>query len=170
MPTVYVSIGSNVDREHNIRSSVNALKRYFTGLRLSSVYETEAQGFVGDPFYNLVVGFDTEKTVDEVMVIFRSIENQHGRRRGEEKFSPRTLDLDLLLYGQQIFKDKDIPRAEITRYEFVLLPLAEIAPDLIHPVLQTSLHTLWDRFKTDHAVTNNSIHAIEFQWEESVDS
>ena len=63
MPTVYVSIGSNVDREFNIRSSVKVLREYFPGLRPSSVYETEAQGFNGDPFYNLVVGFETEKPV-----------------------------------------------------------------------------------------------------------
>lgn len=165
MPTVYISIGSNIDRVHHIRSSINALKSYFHDLRLSSVYETEAQGFDGDPFYNLVVGFDTEKSVDELMTILRSIEGLHGRVRGQEKFSPRTLDLDLLLYGQQIFADKDIPRAEITRYEFVLLPLAEIAPQLIHPRLNKTILALWDEYKNDHLVTKDGIHVIEFSWD-----
>jgi len=164
MPTVYISIGSNVDKEHNIRSSVKALREYFPGLRLSSVYETEAQGFKGDPFYNLVVGFDTEQGVDEIINILRFIEHQHGRVRGQEKFSARTLDLDLLLYGRQIFHDKDIPRAEITRYEFVLLPLAEIAPEFVHPVLEKSLRDLWKEFQADHELTTDAVHAIEFSW------
>ena len=165
MPTVYVSIGSNVDRERNIRSSVKALKEYFPHLQISSVYETEAQGFDGDPFYNLVVGFDTEKSADEVIDLLRSIEHQHGRVRGQEKFSPRTLDLDLLLYGQQIFTDKDIPRAEITRYAFVLLPLVEIASEFIHPILNKPLRTVLVDFERDHKLTSAAIHAVEFAWD-----
>ena len=164
MPTVYVSIGSNVDRKHNIRSSISVLREYFPDLRLSSVYETEAQGFIGDPFYNLVVGFETEKSADEIISLLHLIEYQHGRQRGQEKYSPRTLDLDLLLYGQHVFIDKDIPRAEITRYEFVLQPLAEIAPDFIHPTLKKPLHVLWNDFKINCVGNSNSIHAIEFPW------
>jgi 2-amino-4-hydroxy-6-hydroxymethyldihydropteridine diphosphokinase len=164
MPTVYVSIGSNVDREFNIRSSVKVLREYFPGLRPSSVYETEAQGFNGDPFYNLVVGFETEKTVSEIIDILRSIEHQHGRKRGQEKFSPRTLDLDLLLYGRQVFTNIDVPRAEITRYEFVLLPLVEIAPAFVHPVLNKPMRALWEEFKANQVRREGDIHAIEFKW------
>lgn len=165
MPTVYVSIGSNVDREHNIRSSVSVLREYFPDLLLSSVYETEALGFIGDPFYNLVVGFETEKSASEIIDLLHHVESQHGRLRGGEKFSSRTLDLDLLLYGQQVFSDQDIPRAEITRYEFVLLPLSEIAPNFMHPTLKKPLQELWDAFEIDHKENRSAIHVIEFPWD-----
>lgn len=165
MPMVYVSIGSNIDRDHNIRSAVKALREEFHELIISPVYETAAQGFVGDPFYNLVVGFETAHTVDEISAILRHIENRHGRQRGQEKFSSRTLDLDLLLYGESVFDDKDIPRQEINRYAFVLQPLAEIAPDCMHPRLNISLKSLWDEFKKNHQVTGSAICAIDFNWE-----
>lgn len=166
MAAVYVSIGSNIDREHNIRSAVKALKRYFEPITLSSVYETQAQGFDGDPFYNLVVGFDTPLSADDINNMLRRIENQHGRQRGEQKFSSRTLDLDLLLYADEVFVDKNIPRDEITRYAFVLLPLVEIAPDKIHPLLKKPLRVLWREFQVAHDVSNEAIHCIDFPWDQ----
>ncbi|WP_455212222.1 2-amino-4-hydroxy-6-hydroxymethyldihydropteridine diphosphokinase [Kaarinaea lacus] len=167
MPAVYISIGSNIDRERNIRSAVKALKQHFSPIALSSVYETQAQGFSGDPFYNLVAGIETSLSVDAINTILHTIENQHGRLRGEQKFSSRTLDLDLLLYGDAIMEDRNIPRDEITRYAFVLLPLVEIAPNAIHPKCQLTMNNLWNEFKADHDVSNDAIHAIEFQWDQS---
>lgn len=167
MPSVYVSIGSNIDRERNIRSAVIALKQHFGTITLSSVYETQAQGFSGDPFYNLVAGFETSLNVDAINAVLHEIENQHGRRRAEQKFSSRTLDLDLLLYDDLILEGQKIPRDEITRYAFVLLPLVEIAPDLVHPKYQLTMNKLWNDFKAGHDVSNDAIHAIEFQWDQS---
>ena len=164
MPMVYVSIGSNIDREHNIRSAVKALKRRFGALTLSSVYETRAQGFSGDPFYNLVVGFETPLSAGEINHLLHDIENQHGRRRGEQKFSSRSLDLDLLLYDDAISAEHNLPREEITRYAFVLLPLTEIAPDTMHPRQQKPLRSLWQAFQTDHDVGGDTIHRVDFQW------
>jgi 2-amino-4-hydroxy-6-hydroxymethyldihydropteridine diphosphokinase len=162
---VYVSVGSNIDRERNIRAAVAALRQQFGCITLSSVYETQAQGFDGDPFYNLVVGFETPLSADVINSALHAIENRHGRQRGNQKFSARTLDLDLLLYGDEVMSDKNIPRDEITRYAFVLLPLVEIAPNVVHPQHKQPLRRLWDDFKVAHDVSNEAIHAIDFQWD-----
>ncbi|MBI3575478.1 MAG: 2-amino-4-hydroxy-6-hydroxymethyldihydropteridine diphosphokinase [Gammaproteobacteria bacterium] len=148
MSRVYVSIGSNVDRENNIRGAVQALRERYAFLTLSCVYETAAEGFDGAAFYNLVAGFDTDEPVEHVRQALAGIETAHGRKRGDARFSPRTLDIDILLYGDLIRHgdDYDIPRGEIVKYAFVLGPLAEIAPDLKHPETGERLHAMWDKF------------------------
>jgi len=148
MSSVYISIGSNVDQQKNISSCLKGLRKQFDQVKESETYENKAVGFEGDNFYNLVVGFETAMSVKELMNLFRQIECDHGRVRGGEKFSSRTLDIDLLLYDELILKEQgiDVPRAEITRYEFVLRPLAELAPDLIHPELKVSMSELWENF------------------------
>lgn len=148
MPTGYISIGSNIDKDIHIPSSLAALKQAFGELSLSSIYKTEAVGFVGDCFYNLVVGFQSQLSAKEIAKILRQIELDHGRTREAQKFSARTLDLDLLLLGDQIISDGrlEIPRDEIERYAFVLEPLAEIAPNDKHPVNGKSYAELWQNF------------------------
>ena len=144
----YISIGSNIAREIDIPSSLNALRKLFGDLVVSSVYETEAVGFVGDKFHNLVVQFESELSAKEVAKLLRQIELDHGRSRESQKFSPRTLDLDLILYGEQVISDGRlrIPRDEIERYAFVLEPLAEIAADCAHPVTKQRYGQLWQDF------------------------
>ena len=148
MPTGYISIGSNIDKETNIPSSLNALEQAFGELLISSIYETEPVGFVGDSFYNLVVGFQSELSAKDVARSLRQIELDHGRTRDSQKFSARTLDLDLILYGDQIISDGrlQIPRDEIERYAFVLEPLAEIAPNQTHPISGQTFQDLWQNF------------------------
>lgn len=148
MATAYVSIGSNIEREIHILGSLKALKQHFGELNTSSVYECAAVGFIGDAFYNLVVGFESLLPVKELAKILRQIELDHGRTRDCQKFSARTLDLDLILYGDLVISEGrlQIPRDEIERYAFVLEPLAEIAPTLKHPVTQIDYATLWAAF------------------------
>ncbi|WAR44453.1 2-amino-4-hydroxy-6-hydroxymethyldihydropteridine diphosphokinase [Methylomonas rapida] len=148
MPIGYISIGSNIDKEVNIPSSLTALAHAFGTLTISSIYETEAVGFVGDSFYNLIVRFESNLTAKEVAKILRQIELDHGRTRESQKFSARTLDLDLILYGDQIISDGrlQIPRDEIERYAFVLEPLAEIAPQEKHPISRKTYQELWQAF------------------------
>lgn len=144
----YISIGSNIDKERHIPSAIRALQERFGPLTLSGIYETEAVGFSGPRFFNLVAGFDSDLDVKAVGKILRQIETEHGRSRDAHKFSPRTLDLDLILYGDLIISDGrlQIPRDEILRYAFVLEPLAEIAPDLHHPISHESYAALWAKF------------------------
>src|SRR5512139_3945128 len=144
----YISIGSNIDNDKNILASLQALEEHFGKLIISSIYESEPVGFTGETFYNLVVGFCSELAVKEVAKQLRQIELENGRTRDSQKFSARTLDLDLILYDDLILNDGrlQIPRDEILRYAFVLEPLAEIAPTLKHPVSQLSYAELWKKF------------------------
>lgn len=149
MPWVWLSLGSNIDREANLRGAVAALREAFGPLRLSSVYETPAEGFVGEPFYNLVAGVVVDIDPAALRQRLRRIEDAHGRVRGGEKFAPRTLDIDILTYGDLVDETQDIPRDEILRYAFVLGPLAEVAADERHPGLQRSYGDLWAAFDED---------------------
>lgn len=150
MTSVYLSIGSNIDRERNIRSSISRLRELFGPLTLSSVYQSQAIGFDGADFYNLAVGFDTMSSVQDVHRNLRQIEEAQGRQRGAGKYSSRPLDIDLLLFGDMVqhTAHMDIPRIEIMQYAFVLLPLVEIAADVPHPEITQTLGEIWDNFDT----------------------
>lgn len=144
MTRVYLGLGSNIDREHNLRGGVARLRESFPGLRLSTVYESEAVGFDGAPFFNLVAEIDTTMTVGALAARLREIESEYGRVRGEKKFASRTLDIDILTYGDLAGEVDGImlPRDEILKYAFVLQPLAELAPDVLHPVERVDYRTL----------------------------
>ncbi len=148
MPDIYLSIGSNIDRAKHISSALQDLHELFGELRLSSVYETDAVGFEGPPFYNLTILFHSEKPVREITKMLREIEIRHGRTGRSGKFTNRALDLDILLYGDLVLKDDklQIPRDDIIRYAFVLEPLAEIAPEQCHPVTHERFSDLWGKF------------------------
>ncbi len=144
----YISIGSNIDQNKYIPAGLQALDRCFGKLSISSIYESAAVGFAGDSFYNLIVGFNSALDVKQVAKKLRQIELDNGRTHDSQKFSARTLDLDLILYGDLIINDGRlrIPRDEIERYAFVLEPLAEIAPTLKHPIKHLSYAELWEKF------------------------
>lgn len=145
MGRVYVSIGSNLEPEANIPSALAELRRRYGALIVSPVYESEAVGFAGDNFYNLVVGFDADQAVHAVIRNLREIERQHKRKRSDKRFGPRTLDLDLLLYDDLVLAENGvaIPRDEILRYAFVLKPLMDVAGERQHPVDGRSYAELW---------------------------
>jgi 2-amino-4-hydroxy-6-hydroxymethyldihydropteridine diphosphokinase len=145
---VYVSIGTNVDREHNLPGGLRALRERFGPLAVSTVYECPAVGFEGEDFYNCVAAFDCDEPVLTVHGALHAIEDACGRDRSAPKFSPRTLDIDLLLFGGRIVREGKLvlPRPEIDRVAFVLGPLAELAGDRHHPVHDEPLTALWARF------------------------
>ncbi len=149
MPQAYISIGSNVNAEDNIIAAIRALKKCYGDLTLSTVYKNRAVGFDGDDFLNLVVGLETAQSITALVENLHRIEAAQGRTRNtEKKFSPRTLDMDLLLYGNEAFHAAgiSIPRDEITRYAFVLQPLFEITPNYYHPTENCTIAQLWDNF------------------------
>jgi 2-amino-4-hydroxy-6-hydroxymethyldihydropteridine diphosphokinase len=148
MPDVFLSIGSNIEREKHIPSALRELEERVGSLTVSGVYESEAVGFEGARFYNLVAAFSTELPVSEIVKILSEIENNHGRTRDCKKFSSRTLDIDLILYGDEVLQEGKLtlPREDITRYAFVLEPLAEIAPNRKHPVIGETYAELWAKF------------------------
>ncbi len=141
----YVAIGSNIERERHIASGVAALRDRFGAIRVSPVYASAPVGMAGGEFYNLVAAVDTDLPVDAVAAILREIESAHGRRRGEDRNAPRTLDLDLLTYGDAVLEVDGLrlPRSDIVDYGFVLGPLAALAPDDRHPRLGSTYAALW---------------------------
>jgi len=161
MAKIYISIGSNIDAENNVRIAIHALQDHYGKLILSSVYESEAVGFDGDNFLNLVVGLKTDEDVHTVATTLRKIEDENGRTRDGPRFSSRIVDLDLLLYDDLILKEEglELPRDEITKNAFVLLPLEEIAPQLIHPISGNTMCDHWMSFDKE----SQKLWVVDFQ-------
>jgi len=151
MPRIWLSLGSNLERDWHINKAIDALTaRLGSGIQ-SPVYQSPAAGFSGPDFYNLVIGFETDLSPDALMDFFAELEQQLGRTRSEKRFSSRTIDIDLLTYGDQILtvRDKTLPRDDILQYNFVLQPLADVAPDEIHPLSGLSYQALWNKMRRD---------------------
>ena len=166
MAEIYISLGSNINREYHVTFGLKAIAEAFNipfeKLSLSSLFESDAVGFSGNAFYNMVIGLTTQYEVEEVVVKLRDIEIRYGRKLDAKKFSPRTLDLDLLLYDDLIIKTPaQLPRDEIDKNAFVLWPLSEIAPTLIHPILNLSYQTLWKNYDKN----NQQLKIVENCWD-----
>jgi 2-amino-4-hydroxy-6-hydroxymethyldihydropteridine diphosphokinase len=143
---VYLSAGSNIEPEANLKLACEQLETEYGELTLSSVYSNSAVGFTGDDFLNMVIGFST---TDKPALIQNHLEQLHGmanRQRQSDPFSSRTLDLDILLYGNLLQANLKVPRDDIEKYGFVLGPMAEVAPELRHPVQLKTMGELWDDF------------------------
>ena len=151
MVRVAVSIGTNLDRERNVKDASAALGEIFGKLSHSPVYESAAYGFDGPPFYNLVVVFETVLNVHAVRGEFQAIENDQGRKIGEQRSGSRSLDLDLLLYDDVVFHNQglDVPRREIFDRAYILKPLADLLPTTPHPVTGESFADMWLRLGSD---------------------
>jgi 2-amino-4-hydroxy-6-hydroxymethyldihydropteridine diphosphokinase len=161
--SVYISVGSNIERYQHITAALDALDKAFSPLVISTVYSSEAIGFEGNDFLNLVVGFNCEMSVGELSKALRQIEDDNGRLRHGPKFSSRTLDLDILTYDDcvGVYDGVSLPRDEISKNAFVLLPLVDIAADVLHPQLQRSYQTLWQ----DYDQSSQSLWPVDFEWQ-----
>ncbi len=162
MAQVYLSIGSNIDRYQHISASLDALDKHFDGMTISPVYESEAIGFEGDNFLNLVVGFYCHLSVAELSKELRDIENDNGRRRDGPRFGPRTLDIDILTYGDEVgvIDGIELPRDEIVKNAFVLLPLFDIAPEDTHPQAGKTYAELWGQYDQ----SSQKLWSVDFEW------
>ncbi|ROS01670.1 2-amino-4-hydroxy-6-hydroxymethyldihydropteridine diphosphokinase [Sinobacterium caligoides] len=161
MAQIYVSIGSNIHRHRYITAALDALADRFGELQISPIYESEAVGFDGENFYNLVAGFSTGLSVASLVSVCRAIEDANGRLRTGPKFSARTLDIDILTVDDAVGEVDGVvlPRAEILSNAFVLQPLFDIAPEVAHPADGRSYRQLWQAYNSEQ-----KLWAIDFEW------
>ena len=145
--TAYLSLGSNVSPEKNIQFALDQLSKIFGETVSSSTYKTKAIGFEGSDFLNLVVKIETDLDPERLIDRLHGIEEMTGRITGTKAFNDRTLDIDVLIYGDHINPDLNIPRDEILMYGFVLEPLAELNPEGLHPIERVTFIELWSRLK-----------------------
>ena len=142
---IYIGLGSNLgNRIQNIENAKYLLKSYGIDiLKSSSYYETLSWPDTSNPkFINIIIESNTNIPADRLIKIFKLIEKKLGRRKGPRN-SPRTCDIDLISYRDKIFLDKiKIPHKRMSKRNFVLLPLFEIAPDWIHPITKKSVKDL----------------------------
>jgi 2-amino-4-hydroxy-6-hydroxymethyldihydropteridine diphosphokinase len=148
MATIYLGLGSNVEPEKNLGRAVQELRQHYGGLDASAVYRSAAVGFEGDDFLNLVVRVQSDETAAEVTEEIERLHDLSGRVRGGNKWVARPLDIDLLLYDDLVMDEPGmkVPRADVLEYSFVLRPLAELAPELAHPVTGKTILEHWQEF------------------------
>jgi 2-amino-4-hydroxy-6-hydroxymethyldihydropteridine diphosphokinase len=148
VPAVYVAVGSNVDPERNLALATRELRREFPDVRFSPWYRNNAVGFEGADFINLVAGFTTTLPVSEVVARLQAIEALCGRPREAPRWAPRSMDLDILLYGDMVCDEPrlKLPRPDLLKRAFMLGPLAALAPELVHPIEKVTIAELWQRF------------------------
>jgi 2-amino-4-hydroxy-6-hydroxymethyldihydropteridine diphosphokinase len=155
MAQSFIALGSNVgDREGNLRRAIAAVGQYGKVTAVSSVYETEPMYYVDQGwFLNCVVSAETTLRPRELLVALREIEAEMGRERGA-RYGPRVIDLDILFYGTEIVSEPglEIPHPKIAERQFVLAPLGEISPDLVHPVLGRKVSEIAGALKSDKKV------------------
>lgn len=144
--TTYISMGSNIEPERNLRGAAEALRERFGSVRLSPVYRTPAVGFDGPDFLNAIAVIESDMHPFALNDWLHALEIAHGRDRRDKSYSDRTLDLDIIYFGKLVLEgpgDFMLPRPEL-RHAFVLKPLADVAPHFVDPVRGASLEELWE--------------------------
>lgn len=156
----YIGLGTNTgDRKKNILRALDLLQNHFEITNKSSIYETEPIGYMyNDWFFNSVIEIDTSLQPQELLEKLHIIENSFGRNR-TIKYGPISLDLDLLFYGDKIIErfDLHVPHSKIPDRRFVLLPMAEIAPDFVHPITNSTMKDMLNSISKDKSVKKTRI-------------
>ena len=154
MTIAFLSLGSNIDKEKNIRAAVNVLSQAFAILSISPVYESEAVGFSGENFLNLIVEVETELPLLRFSEKLKKVERDLGREHASERFSSRTMDIDIVLFGELEGRHDgiELPRPELYLNAFVLRPMADIAPELTDPKTGHNMRFLLSKLASDQVL------------------
>lgn len=145
MPTAYLSLGSNIEPERHLRRALDELRQRFGAVRVSPVYRTPAVGFDGPDFLNAAAVIESDLSPVALDAWLHALEDAHGRRRDQPRFSDRPLDIDIVFYDDLVLRgpgNLELPRPEL-RHAFVLRPLVDIAPDFREPLGGRTLAELW---------------------------
>ena len=148
MTLAYVSGGSNLEPETNLVLAARAMKARHPGTRFSRCYRSVAIGFDGPDFINFVAALPVAGDPALLKGELECVETQCGRLRDAPKWAPRAMDLDILLFGELV-QDRPglvLPRPDLLRWGFMLGPLAELAPQLLHPIAGRTIADLWREF------------------------
>lgn len=163
MVWVTLGLGSNTDPANNITSCLDALLLQFRDMKLSSVFESAAEGSESAVTYlNMAVGFETELPLQDLAALLKKLEAKHGRKRDDSAADKVTLDIDVLTYANKagVFDGISLPRPQILSSAYVLWPLSQVAASLKHPGLQENYATLWKSFSGD----KSRIKPVNFEW------
>ena len=155
---VYLGLGSNIEPLQYIKKAKHAISTEFASARFSRTFQSEAVGFEGDDFHNLVAEIETDLSLEELIERIKQMEDKLGRVRGGEKFSSRAIDIDILLYGNLVCQAPIVlPREEILENAYVLWPLAELAPGLQVPGEMKTYQQMWQAFDQN----KQSLHPLD---------
>ncbi len=172
MNLVYLGLGSNIkDKRKNLESALDELEKVFSISSVSSLYESKPWGYIKqDNFYNAVVLLKVDIEPLKLFSILKGIESKFGRKK-EIKWGPRVLDIDLLLYNNEVIDmpNLKIPHPFISERAFVLLPLLELSPGLINPQNKISFHEDLVRLKGNQEIKKiASFNKESFVWHEDI--
>lgn len=144
MITAYIGVGTNIDREQHAKVAYNELQQLGEDLLVSPIYECEPIGFSSQNFYNFVITLRTALSLEEFSHRLREIEFKWGREENAQKYQDRTLDLDIVLFGELISTQKpELPRSDIYKYPFVTKPLYDLEPHLVIPGDGRTVADIW---------------------------
>lgn len=160
MRDIVLSLGSNIEPEKHIRFAISELTSLYGDLSISPVYQSKSIGFDGPDFLNLVLAFNSDRLLGEIIRFNQAVECKAGRIRGEKTYASRNLDIDVLLFGDENLRNegKNIPRDEIEKNAYVLKPLSDLIPEGIHPVKGLTYSILWSEFMD----TSQTLRKIKF--------
>ena len=162
MTRVYVAAGSNVQPATNLVRALDELRQQFPDLVTSTAYRNQAAGFEGDDFINLVCSFESDLDVRSVIARLHEAEAACGRERNAPRWAPRSMDLDILLFGDMVCDEPGLvlPRPDLTRKAYMLGPMAELAPEEVHPLSGRTMRALWNEFDQQA----HPMQAVDIGW------